>query len=153
VFYSIAALKLKLYEKAVWSVTTVACILAISAFEIELFQRPVNGYVTLVTGFAVGGLLTGVLWPTYLRLVPGRLDVIRYSLLGRGVVECVKHDLRSSAVLVDLNQHCVFLATDGITTEVSYGAVRDPYDFAHAVLLAAVSTHKPAPLPDDALVG
>ena len=111
------------------------------------------GYAAHLTGIAAGGFITAAIWPVYLRVVPGRLDILRYNTLGRTVSEIVKHDLRTSAVLVDLNQRCVFLAKDGITTEIGFGAVRDPYEFAHAVLTAAVSTHQPAPLPDDALIG
>lgn len=102
---------------------------------------------------ALAAMIVAATWPSYARLVPGRLDVLHSNALGRAFVHSESFDLRTSAVLVDLNQRCVFLAKDGITTEIGFGAVRDPYEFAHAVLLAAISTHDPAPLPDDALVG
>lgn len=153
VYRGVAALKLRLLERWAWGVVSVMCVVLLYMLAWWLSPRVANGYVVFVTAFAVGGIVTTCIWPTYFRLVPGRIDVLRYNTLGRNVMEVVKHDLRTSAVLVDLNQRCVFLAKDGITTEIGFGAVRDPYEFAHAVLLAAVSTHTPAPLPDDALIG
>jgi hypothetical protein len=103
---------------------------------------------------ATAGLAAGAMWPTYRWVVPGRLDVMRFGALGRRVVNVTSHDLRGNAVLVDLDQGCVFTADrEGRTAEVGFASAWRPVEVAHAVLLAAVS-ESPAPeLPDDALVG
>jgi hypothetical protein len=93
------------------------------------------------------------LWPVYLRVSPGRLDVVRFDLWGRAVGGVERHDLRSSAVLVDIGQSCVFIARGGVTRDVAFGGVRDRHALAHAVLRGALCRAETPPLPDDSLVG
>lgn len=151
-FHALMGVPLRAREWFVWIVLS----LAFSAGLFALFSHMLSmgmGYVAVLVAVSAAAFITAALWPTYFRLVPGRFDVLRYNTLGRNVSEVIKHDLRTSAVLVDLNQCCVFLSRDGIISEIGFGAVRNPHAFAHALLLAAVSSHTPAPLPDDALVG
>jgi len=156
VFRAVPSIKLRPLEVATCIAISVAAFLGIIlVVRITGLIHP-SIYFNYAIGLAaatIGGVSTAFVWPTYLRVVPGRLDVLRAGILGRGVRAAERHDLRSSAVLVDLGLRCLFLAKDGVTTEIAFGALASPREFAHSVLLAAVSTHEPAPLPDDALVG
>lgn len=152
VFYSPFSLPLRSQEWTAWIVAA----LAIGGGVMMWFEFTGREHFTAFAvslGSILGGMTAAALWPTHVRVLPGRVDVLRYSLLGRGVEEVRRYDLRSSAVLVDTNQQCVFLASEGVTTEIGIGAVRNPYALAHAILLGAVSTYTPPPLPDDALAG
>ena len=62
-------------------------------------------------------------------------------------------DLRTKPILVDLNRQIVRVGDAADAPTIAFGAVWDNWGFAHAALMASISTHEPAPLPDDALVG
>ncbi len=54
----------------------------------------------------VGGVVSAeLIWPTYLRLVPGQLDVFRFGFLGSGKPTVESFDLRSVGVCVDFGRH------------------------------------------------
>lgn len=93
--------------------------------------------------------------PTYLRIVPGRVDVMEFGVFLRGRARVTKYDLRTAKVVVDLRQLAVFIDDEekNVRAELAIAFVRDRYRLAYYVLLAALSTHEPGPLPDDALVG
>lgn len=61
-----------------------------------------NHYTAFIiwASFGVGSLLAALLWPTYVRVVPGVLDVFRYGPLGVGAPRVERYDLRSARVLV-----------------------------------------------------
>lgn len=99
-------------------------------------------------------------WPAYIRLAPGRLDVMHYRLLGHGKSHITTYDLRRSRVLVDLKRNVA--AIDTGTHPAHAGAapdvlniitIRDRVGLAKSIFEAARSTHPTPPLPDDALLG
>jgi hypothetical protein len=93
------------------------------------------------------------LWPTYFRVVPGRLDVMRFGSLRGRPVSIERFDLHTAKLLVDMRRWVVFIDDEERQIELPIALMRDRRRFAHAVLLAALSTYEPAPLPDDALLG
>ncbi len=108
---------------------------------------------------AAGVATAMFLWPTYYRVVPGRLDVMEFSSLGRIPVRVTRYDLADAWLEIDLIRDVVVIGhydergepyTDA---ELSVGMMRRRTEFAHALLLAAISTHEAPPLPDDALLG
>lgn len=93
-------------------------------------------------------------WPTYLRIAPGRLDVICYGFLGRGDPETQTYDLSTAGLVVDARQKRVLIeTTDGGRDLIRYGSIRDDLGFAKAMLEAARSVGPSPPLPTDALIG
>jgi hypothetical protein len=93
------------------------------------------------------------LWPTYFRVVPGRLDVMRFSNI-RGRAVATRHfDLRKARILVDLRRNVVFIDEDGDSEEFAIGLMPGRTRFAHALFWAALSTHEPPPLPENELLG
>jgi len=118
-------------------------------------HRPVgNIYVMFLVSSAGGLLVGGAVFPTYLRVVPGRLDVMECGWLGRQIIAVRRIDLRDKAIAIDLNTQVLLIDADSPkSTKIACGAIWDRWAFAHAVLMAAVSTHTPAPLPDDQLLG
>lgn len=101
----------------------------------------------------LSGKLVGHVWPSYIRVTPGRLDVLICTFLGRRIVRCRSYDLRTRAVLVDMSQNCVFLATKDATTEVLLHGTAEPVTIARAVLAGAISTAPTPALPKDTLLG
>lgn len=112
-----------------------------------------NVFTVAYLALTLAAIVPPLIYPIYARVVPGRIDILRSGVFNRTLRTCETFDLRGAAVLVDLNQRCVFVCRDDETREIGFGYVFDKPGFAHAVLLAAVSTHTPAPLPDDALIG
>ncbi|MBY0262586.1 MAG: hypothetical protein K2Q20_09595 [Phycisphaerales bacterium] len=90
----------------------------------------------------------------YARLVPGRLDILQGSFLGRRLRLRHSYDLRTPAVLVDLNDRCLLLIHPGGRTQaIHLPAEKERAALVPEILRAAISTATAAPLPDDALVG
>lgn len=74
---------------------------------VVVFQRfgllPKNsGPWNFWAAMGVASLPLALAWPTYLRVAPGRLDVLRYPFLGSGAPTITKLDLRSSRVVVNV---------------------------------------------------
>jgi hypothetical protein len=105
-------------------------------------------------GVALAVLIVGWLWPTYFRIVPGGLDVLRFNNILNRPVEAEHHDLRKARVLVDLRRGVVFIDhEDGHSVELPIRWMRGQERFAYYLFLAAMSSHQPPPLPDDRLLG
>jgi len=63
------------------------------------------GYA-ITGGAMVGGVVCAeFMWPVYIRLVPGRLDVFRYGFLGSGEARVETHDLKKQGVCVDYGSY------------------------------------------------
>jgi hypothetical protein len=64
-----------------------------------------------LTGAAIfGGLVCAeFLWPVYMRLVPGRLDLFWYGFLGSGKAEVETHDLKREGVCMDFGSYMMAL--------------------------------------------
>ena len=110
-------------------------------------------FMRIMVGLLIAYWSTAWLWPAYFRVVPGRLDVMRFSNLRGKPVSIERFDLRTAKLLVDTRRWVVFIDDEERQIELPIALMRDRRRFAHALLLAALSTHEPAPLPDDALLG
>ena len=56
----------------------------------------------------VGGIVAAeLMWPVYVRLVPGQLDVFRYGFLGSGKPVVESFDLRKVGVCVDFGGYVI----------------------------------------------
>lgn len=67
------------------------------------------GYAMTGAGMVGGLVCAELIWPVYLRLVPGRLDVFRYGFLGSGDAAVETHDLRAEGVCVDFGTYTMAL--------------------------------------------
>ncbi|MDX2146683.1 MAG: hypothetical protein SFZ23_04105 [Planctomycetota bacterium] len=132
--------------------------------EVFIIARP------LIPGFhvvyfyiiaVVSAIILAFLNPVYLRVVPGRLDVMRFRFRGRRASSVRSIDLRSVRMLVDLTTKRVFfdrVAGDNserieCVGELGFEVCYNRTEFAHA-LLAAATTDAPTPdLPHDELIG
>lgn len=95
------------------------------------------------------------MWPTYLRVTPGRLDVMRYRFLGAGVPAVTTFDLRSVRLLIDLGAGAVLIGEEGNEQRVVLSDYGPRWTEIARALLEAARYQGPLaePLPDDALVG
>lgn len=95
-----------------------------------------------------------VLWPTYLRVSPARLDVFQYPFMAVGPARVTTFDLRSARVLLDMNQRRLRIdPAEGPPVSIGLGYLASSADLPRAVFEAARWRHEaPAP-PTDALAG
>jgi hypothetical protein len=98
-------------------------------------------------------LVVAWLWPTYFRVMPGRLDVMRFSTLRGRAISFERFDLRQARVLADLRRSVVFIDEGENRAEYAIGLMRGRTRFAHALFWAAMNTHEPPELPADRLLG
>lgn len=99
--------------------------------------------------FAAGGMLTVLLWPTRVRVVPGRVEVERALVFRPERPERRVYTLRTSRLLVDLRKWRVHVTGPSPETslELWLWPVRGRLELAHALLMGAVSTASPPPPP------
>jgi hypothetical protein len=147
---------LPLFEQSVDAVVSfvagVAALIVMGTLSHTFAPRPFPFYIPLVLPAAgMGVLATSLLIPTYLRVVPGRADILRYRFLGRAVAAVAKIDLRTGRVEFDLRDGSLYAGNGRVGIPVS--AIHSTKAAGHAVLLAAASSHTAPPLPDDELVG
>jgi hypothetical protein len=92
--------------------------------------------------------------PTYYRIVPGRMDVLRFSLLTNRARIAERYDLRTSRITARFDRGQIEFDADGEQTRTLklFGLSR-PYSFVAALFQGAISTHTAPPLPDDSLLG
>ena len=94
------------------------------------------------------------IFPTYYRVVPGRLDVLKGSPFARTPWLHDRYDLRVARVIARFDQNTLYLYSPGQRSlEISLGTISEPEEFVKTVFQAAVCTHTAPPLPDDALLG
>ena len=67
------------------------------------------GYGLIALGMVSGPLCSELMWPVYIRLVPGQLDIFRYGFLGSGEPEVESFDLCAAGVCVDFGMYMVSL--------------------------------------------
>ena len=94
------------------------------------------------------------IFPTYYRVVPGRLDVLKGSPFARTPWLHDRYDLRVARVIARFDQNTLYVYSPGQRSlEISLGTISEPEEFVKTVFQAAVCTHTAPPLPDDALLG
>ena len=67
------------------------------------------GYALTGAGIVGGLMCAEFVWPVYLRLVPGRIDIFRYGFLGSGEPEVETHDLKKQGVCMDFGSYTMVL--------------------------------------------
>lgn len=92
-------------------------------------------------------------WPVYLRLLPGRLDVMQFSALRRRIISIDRIPLTSAGILVNLRERYAVIDTGVARHEIALSFMRDYKRFAYYLFLAAISSYRPPTLPDDELLG
>lgn len=115
-------------------------------------------YATIMGPLCFARFARAFIWPTYLRVVPGRLDVLQYRFLGAGPPRVRSYGLRTSRICIHVNNSLAVFppdATDGeLFPAVSMGWFqKDPIDFERTLLTAALTDLPSPPLPDDELIG
>lgn len=113
------------------------------------------GWLTIMAGIAVGAAVQMLVWPTYTRVTPGRLDIMRYTL-GLRKPQLTTINLRNAQVLAHLEKATLLIKPEepGSTwTLLNLRGVWNPVELAYAVLRGAASTAPTPPLPDDQLLG
>jgi len=113
---------------------------------------PTGLYIFIFYGaFASGGIAVTLLWPTTIRVVPGRIDIVRRLVFRPERPERKTITLRTAAVLVDLRRWYTHI--EGPTPETSLvlwlWPIRGRMELAHAILMGAVSSARPGPVGDD----
>lgn len=97
------------------------------------------------------------MWPAYLRVSPGRIDLFRYSFLGIGTPKVTTFDVRRASILCQAHgEHAYILITPPNAPPVSIQLSRTGckfYEVFRAVLEAARWRGDLLTLPDDELVG
>lgn len=108
-------------------------------------------------GLAGGAFIAGFVFPAYIRIAPGRVDVLKFPALGLGKPTIIKHDVRNGAVTVLLGQRAALFKPVGdehsSLKTVMYAGAFDRNNIARAILAASISEHPTPPMPDDALIG
>lgn len=94
-----------------------------------------------------------VLMPTYVRIVPGRVDLMRFVNLPGCSPRMKSIPLREAHLLVDLTLHCAHISDADQRLELPFGLVRNRRAFARFLFLASISTYAAPPLPQDELIG
>ncbi|MCB9852127.1 MAG: hypothetical protein H6819_03455 [Phycisphaerales bacterium] len=95
--------------------------------------------------------LVRFLRPMYFRVVPGRMDVLRYSMLRRAPMQVERHDLRTAQVIVDMRSNVVYIVEGEKVGEYSIRFMPERSAFARALFQGAVSTHAAPAVSDEEL--
>lgn len=136
-----------------WILASGVCVVAWASVGGRALFSTVPGPCMIYGTYAL--VMGAVAWlrPVYFRVVPGRLDVLWYSALSHKPIRVQRHDLKAPKVLVDLRRAAIFIGDGKDAPEYAYALVRGGKRLAYMVLLAALSTNEPGPLPDDELLG
>lgn len=106
----------------------------------------------------LAALLRGWLSPAYIRLSPGRLDILQWRFFNLGKPICRTYDLRRARIAVILPARTVRIE-DPANTERPVVSFRwfsdqtDDRDWPTTILRAARTKYPTPVLPDDALIG
>lgn len=105
--------------------------------------------------FGIAASPFAFLWPTYVRVSPGRLDLFQYGSLGSGKPRVRTFDLRTHKVLLNLaGKTLVLTHQHGPAAQIDLGLWSPkPLELARAIFEAARWTHERPAIPNDELVG
>lgn len=97
----------------------------------------------VLAGLFVGTLLVAVLTPSYLRISPGRLELVTWRPVGGPTVQA--YDLRTKPVFVDSQQYVLVLGSDDDRErlEFSFAAAPGRAAIPYYLFLAALSSYVP----------
>lgn len=143
---------------AVWVAAIVGCFVGVGMMSILDTFIPGPNLTGILSGFAQF-LGIPVLWilarlfPTYYRIVPGRLDIMRFSSLTNRTKRLDHWELRTARIHIRFDKSIVEILSHGREVAIRIRGISEPYKFIDALLMGAVSTHQSAPVPDDQLIG
>jgi hypothetical protein len=126
-------------------ITWVVLSLSIAVAMLLLIPSPGAFMAFAIYGaFAAGGLAVEFFWPTTIRVVPGRLDLVRRCMLWPQRARRRSFALRTARVLADLRGWSIDIEgpTHKTSTNLWIWPIRGRMELAHAVLLAAVSSSR-----------
>lgn len=146
-------------QKTAGIVAAIVSVIAIVTCTIHLFGvvQPFGPFMGF-TGVTGGVVFLGALCPTYIRVAPGSLDILRFGWIGRGIPRFEHFDLRTCQVLVDSRTGMIRLWDESRPTRRGVFingsmTIAGRLELSKAVLAAARSRIPTPALPDDALVG
>lgn len=145
-------------KTAYWLYAVLSCVVFAMLYWVErlLGVRYTVGPVKFWAAMSFAALPLAWMWPVYLRIAPGRLDVFKYGFLGRGAPRVKKFDVRVDRVMLDVRSNTIRVvgADEKQSSIINLGMLcPQKVEIARAVIEAAISEHPTPPLPDDALVG
>jgi len=93
--------------------------------------------------------------PTYIRIIPGRLDRLDFGFFGTRTVRVESVNLRGAKLEVDLTalKDFVVVEAEGQSFRIDRDRVAQPLQFALAVTQASLTTAETPQIPMDELVG
>ncbi len=153
VFLAVGSTKSPRRKQIVQIVSGVLIVIIATWIEWNFMHRITAPYILFIAGIGGAMLVGSAVYPTYLRVVPGRIDIMECALLGHRIISVRRIDLRTRAVTLDAGKQMLHIDSIPYAQTIPFSAIWNAYGFAHAALSAAISTHEPAPLPDDALIG
>lgn len=133
-------------------------VLALRINGLSFQKTPFPQYHEFIGAAAFAALVHGWLSPAFLRLSPGRLDVIQWRPFRPGNTTCHSYDLKRCRLIVVIGAHAARIEDPDDTTKPLL-CVRwrfhtvDSHDWPTMLLRAARTKHETPPLPPDHLVG
>ena len=119
--------------------------------QLLMVPGPWNGLTASLWGVCALFGAIYLLRPMYYRIVPGRLDVLRYSLLRRAPMRVERHDLRAAQVWIDMRTNLVSIIEGDKVSEYALWFMRERNAFARALFEGAISTHAAPATSDEVL--
>jgi hypothetical protein len=150
------------WSGAQWGVFAVLFLLTLAAYASFSYFVLHDGYnisfLNILGSGAVAYYVMSHLTPTYVRVAPGILDILKFGWLTANDQRCIRIDLRRARVLADAGAQSVIVYDDAGTVPDGYilRAQALNTDFAElaGAILHAARTDQPVPeLPKDALTG
>lgn len=143
---------------AKWCVVIVALLLFFGSLAVRFLGSaslfPEGGWIWVFWGGMVAGFaVASWLWPSYYRIVPGRVEIMRFAFRVRQLPRIQRLDLMRSRVLVDLRRWVVIVGEGRAATDFTIRFVPGRRRMAYYILLAAVAERQAPELPKDELVG
>lgn len=127
--------------------------LVAAVFALRGSVEPAYGLLIPWTVRAVA-LVAQAWWrPRYVRVMPGRVEVLTDRSSPAGAIDSDSYDLTTARITIDTFTSQVRIEDGNRSLDIAYGVVWRGRQLASAVLLGAISTYKPGPVPDDRLTG
>ncbi|MFH1749059.1 MAG: hypothetical protein ABIG44_18665 [Planctomycetota bacterium] len=126
-----------------WIVISIVCCLAFG-FSINVVLN------AAMVASLIACVATALIWHTYIRITPGQLEIVQYSVFGRKSISSFAINLREVHMLVNLWRGYVHIDSPepgGEPFRFSTALIPGSRRLAYMILLGALSTHKPGPLP------
>lgn len=145
-----------------YAASSMAFVVIVGIFIGAVIQYAIQHFLKSTLGLANAGQMLGFvlawiparLFPVYYRFVPGRLDVLRFSMFTGKAILLSRIDLRSGMVRVSFAKRKAEIETsEGQFLEIRLWTLAEPFRFVKGLVQAAINTHPAPPLPDDQLLG